>query len=247
MSLPSVLLVWIALFFLHSSVWALDSFHESFLAKMRKNGSSKERIMAWRNRFVEMEAGIWVHSWAGWTNQYKPTILNPPVVFDLRELFPAIPLNFSEPISACRSYLRGLYAGDGKTLLNHADETAKEWLKDFLKVDETRTNKSYYVLPKLSRVTVLLTANMKIDGKKYAMVLWRAENGENPTNNSVALQTTSFVWENQAWLLTRVVRDTAFDSIITCGKASGAAVAKYEKFQAIMKQSSFPPHFWAIR
>ena len=197
--------------------------NRDFLEQMRKNGASPELILSQRERDQVSESGVFIDHWTVWTNYYKAVILDPPVVFEMRDPYR---MNFTnDPVSAFRSYCRAQFTGDARTLLKYADTSGKKYLKSNLGVDEA-IKKTTYVRPNfMTHTTVLLTATTTVDSKDYALVFWRAQNERNPTNGIIALQTTIFVRKKDAngdtYLLSQDLGSSEFENIGVAAHATG--------------------------
>lgn len=228
-------------------------FRESILEGMRRSGASLGAIASKKADFQIEDDRATITNWAQWTNYFKPVALDPPVTFDMRDA--SRWQDFSNPTSALRSWKMALYAGDWKTLLKHADASGAEWLGK-AGVHEHSTNLSFHVVAsnKLTRVTILMTGTMRVGGRHYVMVLWRAENDPEPARGVVALQSTIFVREHN-WVLDRDryvftadLKESALGSVCSAaGLRHYGWWNRFVDFQREMERSAFPPHFYALR
>ena len=222
--------------------------HDAQLEKMRKDGASGPTITSMREVFQVMEKGIPVASWETWTNCYKAVILDPPVVFDIRD---EMKIDFSNPISACRSYHRAAFLRDTQTLTNHSDtyfgaELPKRYEREKAQLPSLRTNVS---VVSQSRITMLLTAMTSVDGKDYAMVLWRSQDAEAPTKKRISFQKSFFVHDSQrkSYLLTEdMSHGSVFNSLFGLQGAAAVGFSTYNDFYEAMKKSRFPKHFYTV-
>lgn len=225
---------------------------EAVLDGMRKRGASLGDIASMKATFQIRDDRATITNWIQWTNYFKAVVLDPPAEFDMREN--RWIADFSHPVSACRSYLLAIHVGDGKTIFKHADASGAEWLKRAGITEENPTGRSYHFISnKLTRVTILLTAGMRSDGKDYAMVLWRGQNSESPTNGPISLQTTIFmrqhnwVTDRDTYLLTGDLRDSALAHVCSAAGLRSYGLWSYDNFRSELEQSEFPAHFHAIR
>ena len=232
---------------------SIVEFRESILAGMRRNGASLGALASKKADFQIEDDRATITNWAQWTNYFKAVVLDPPVAFDLRNASWLV--DFSNPISALRSWKLALYVGDWKSLLKHADASGAEWLRK-AGIRENSTNASFHIVAsnKLTRVTILMTGTMRVGGRHYVMVLWRAETDPEPSRGFVELQTTIFVREHDwvldkdRWVFTADLKDSALG-----GACSAAGLRHYGlwpdggSFRRELEQSLFPAHFYALR
>jgi hypothetical protein len=219
--------------------------HEARIEEMRKSGESQPRIISEIESFQALEAGLTLASWTQWTNYYKAKVLNPPISFGNLDPYK---MDFTTPTSAYRSYKRAVILLDEPTLLKYADESGTDFLKKgTLAYAKREAGKLPPIVP--TRVTLLLTAEVAVNGKDYVMVLEREHNAQNPTNSPVFLQQHFFVHDKQrnAYLFTRDVEFGTFANLLPAAKAAGAGIAKYGIWMDRMKKSQFPPHFYEIK
>jgi len=222
--------------------------HDAQLEKMRKGGASGPAIISMKEVFQVMEKGMAIASWEAWTNYYKAVILDPPVVFDIRD---EVKIDFSNLISACRSYHRAAFLRDAQTLTNHSDtyfgaELQKRYEKEKARLPGSRTNVS---VVSQSRITILLMAMTSLDGKDYAMVLWRSQDAEAPTIKMISFQKSFFVYDSQrkSYLLTEdMSHGSVFNSLFGLQGASAVGFSTYNDFYEAMKKSRFPKHFYTV-
>ncbi|MCL4787513.1 MAG: hypothetical protein KJ070_12080 [Verrucomicrobia bacterium] len=222
--------------------------HEALLEKMRKTGGSVPRITSMKEVFHVLESGVAIESWETWTNYYMAVVLDPPVVFDIRD---EVEMDFSNPISACRSYHRAAFLRDAQTLTNYSDqyfgaELQKRYAKEKAYLANSATS---LAVVSQSRITMLLTATTSLDGKDYTMVLWRAQDAESPAKKRVSFQKTYFVYDSQrkSYLLTEdLSHGSVFDSLFGLPGASTVGFSSYIDFYRKMEKSRFPKHFYTL-
>jgi len=100
-----------------------------------------------------------------------------------------------------------------------------------------------------SRITMLLTATTSLDGKDYAMVLWRAQDAESPAKKTISFQKTFFAYgpQRKSYLLTEDLSyGSAFDSLFGLPGASAVGFSTYVDFYKKMEKSRFPKHFYTL-
>ena len=219
----------------------LRKFRQDYLEIMRSNGASPARITSQKERIRVEEADIRLDNWAAWTNYYHAVVLDSPVAFNKKEPFA---YDYLTPLSALRSYLRAFWTGDAKALLQHADASGQSFLKK-IGVNEAEP-RSTYDIPSMTLITPLLTAETSLEGKDYVLVFWRAQNDMNPKNGSIALQNTIFVRNGGEYFMTRDLEASYLEDILRAGQLKGGGIWKYPDFEKKMKESTFPPHFYAI-
>jgi hypothetical protein len=219
--------------------------HRTVLDQKRKQGASTPEVLSLAETFQVREAGVRITGWAEWTNHYRAEILDPPVVFDLRQ---DVAMDFSNPVSACRSYMRASYLRDRETLLKNADASEKASLRKRFEGDLEST-KPRVPNPKLALVSILLTARTAVEGREYVMVFWRAQNAEGPKNDLVGFQKTFLVKnpETNSYLVTQDLKDSTLASILAVARAAETGLGKYSDIYNKMTKSSFPAHFYEIR
>jgi hypothetical protein len=213
-------------------------FHEFALETMKKNGASSDLLSSTRANFQMDEAGVQINGWKGWTNQFPTVISDQPISFDKADAFN---YSYQDATAAFHSYVHAGFVGDGAEMLKHADSSGLEFLR---RMQVTETGKGPYDLPVMSHVTVLLTATTSFNGKKYTLVLSRAENSKSPQNGSVALQTMIFVEQNGMFLMTRDLRDSYFGRVCEKAGCPPGGLWKYAEFEKGMESSQFPKSFY---
>jgi hypothetical protein len=220
-------------------------FHEGILEGMRKRGVPEEDIISRMETFQMAETVGQMKNWNDWTNYYKADVMATPVTFDKREPWQ---INYNDPVSALHSYLRAAFIGDARTLLKYADESAKKNLKRVMNVDESIKKNTYEVFNTntLTRIYILMTATATVNGEKYVLVFWRAQNDEVPTHGFIALQNTTFLYKNGGYILTRNMEGSLLTSVLSMAQVNGAGLLKYTNFIQTMKKSSFPTNFYTI-
>ena len=210
----------------------------------RERGVEIGELNGMKERFAQENAGNPVRTWQDWTNTYRAKFLSPPVVFDASE--PG-PIDFSTPVAALRSFIRANVAGDAKTLLAYADESGRAFLRKVSKVDENNPKATYAVLPKLTRVTVLLTGATTFQGKDYTLLLYRVEESTNPKSGIVTFSTQIVRRQNNSFVISKDLDGSSpFESVRTVAGAYFMFLLPYPKFLARGKETSFPPHFYTI-
>lgn len=207
-------------------------------------GASQSEVNAIRERFELENSGESVNTWEQWKARYKPFLLDPPATFDVRD---GSPIDFSTPVAALKSYRRAILTGDARTLLAHADQSGRAWLKRQVGVDENSPKSTYEMFPKLSRVTVLFTATNRFDGKEYVLVFSRDQASISPKENRVAFNMDVFRYVGGKLQITDDIGIISpFRGVIAAAKADNGNLMPYPKFFEATKQSSFPPYFYTI-
>lgn len=216
---------------------------EDYLKWMKERKSEPEAINAQIEIFDFIDSGSVIDNWSSWAERYHAEVLNPPITFDIRD---PSPKNFSSPIKALQSYMSALYAGDAATLLKYADETGRRWLTGHMRVDETRKKASYEVFPKLTKVTVLLKATTKLQGREYILLLYRREAAENPKDNVIFLNAEVFRREKNEYFLSADMDSSPFIMPIYYSGVEDDGLYLYPTFFERFKKSAFPRHFFTI-
>ena len=216
-------------------------FHRAAMEQARKNGVPPEGIVAREANYQFDLSGMKIGSWTDWTNHFKAVLLNPPVLFKKREKFP---YDFSNPISAFRSYRHAFFIGDASTLLKYADESGRRRLNSL-----GVTNPGQFVhcdlTNALTEVTILLTASANYDGNDYVLVFWRGQNEVAPKNGAIALQKTIFVKTDGNYLLTQDMSESYLGQILEVSHAAGG-IWKYSKGLEYLKKSQLPSYFYDL-
>lgn len=210
----------------------------------RSRNARPEEINGMIQKFQFSNAGKSVRTWQEWTNYFNPRVLNPPLVFDEREPYP---FDFTSPVAAYKSYNRALFVGDSKTLLDHADETGRAWLKRQLGVDESHKQSTYESLTKMTSYTILLTATNTFEGNNYVLLLARNQENVNPKLGHVAFDVMIFRDMTNSFFISRDLDFTSdFGGVVQAARANGANLFPYSQFYEKVKQSEFPPYFYTI-
>jgi hypothetical protein len=190
------------------------------------------------------DSGVSITNFESWMRTFKAHVLNPAVVFDVRD---ALPIDFSTPIAAEQSYRRAKYDGDASTLLNNSDKNGKFFMEHILFVDKSKKVTSYEILRKLSHFTVLLTATYNFQGYSYTLVLIRAQEYEKPKDGIVILQVDMFKRVGDRFLFTGDI-DTScgFGNIFEAAHTKMSFLEHYPKFYEHTSCSALPPSFYTI-
>ncbi len=187
--------------------------------------------------------GVSLRTWADWTNCFKVTILDPPVFFDAAEPTK----DFGNPVAALKSHLHAVLVGDAETLLLHADETGRQWLKQAMRVDSAKPVHSYRgSMTNFTHTTVLMTADRFVGGKYYTLLLTREQDRLTPKEKMAALQVRIFKKQNGEYLFSRDLALSHFTFPLGYARADNVNAEKYPKFLDGMKTSQLPPHFYTI-
>ena len=213
------------------------------IQRRKAQGASVGELNGLKEKFARQNAGNPVKTWEDWKKAYSAEILSPPVRFDTHE---QCPIDFSTPIAALRSFHRAFVMGDAPTLLDHVDESGRTWLTRS-GVDVGNRKSSYDLFPKMSRITVLLTAVNQFEGTDYTLVLYRVEESSNPKTGRVTLQTRIFRRSGNHYLVSDDFSGTSpFGGVRIVAGAEKAFMSAYPDFYEKARQSSFPSHFYTI-
>ena len=190
------------------------------------------------------DSGILITNLDCWMKTFKAQVLNPAVVFDVRDV---LPVDFSTPIAAEQSYRLAIYHGDALTLLDNADANGKYFFEHILNVDKSKKVPSYEIFKRLTHFTVLLTAAYRFQGNDYIMVLIRAQENENPKNGIVIIQGDMFKHVRGQFVFTGDIDSgCAFGNVLKAAGAKMSFLEHYSKFYEHMSCSTLPPSFYTI-
>jgi hypothetical protein len=191
-----------------------------------------------------LDSGVSITNYNSWMKTFNAQVLNPAVVFDVRD---ALPIDFSTPIAAEQSYRRAKYDGDASTLLNNSDENGKFFMEHILFVDKSKKVTSYEIFKRLSHFTVLLTATYNFQGYRYTLVLVRAQEYEKPKDGIVILQVDMFKQVGDRFLFTGDINTSCgFGNIFDAAHTKMSFLEHYPKFYEHNKCSALPPSFYTI-
>jgi hypothetical protein len=210
---------------------------------MQDSGATVAQINGVKESFALMKDGTLATNWLAWKTHYNFQELNPPITYDVHLPWGA---DFSNPLSAQHSYRHAIYAGDGKTLYQYADETGKNDLKRLVG-DENVKRDTYEISPKITRYTVLFTATTKFEHHDYVMVFFRAQEGVDPKDGIVTFQSDIFKKTPNGYVYT-----ADLDASFTFGNPGAAAhvgpmfMPKYSRFYQIASKSEFPEYYYKI-
>ena len=221
-----------------------QQFQEFHFNEMRKNGASEAEIISQKEIFQLQNNGVQLSKWSDWVQHYRPRIHNPPITFDLHEPYEP---DFSTAENACRSYLRLHLTGDAKTLLENADRTGRENLRRYIKEGEERSTYHTFATNRLTRITVLLTANTLLESNEYSLVCWRAEDTSDPAKDAISLQKTFFVRREGKYLFTEDMRHSGLAALFSVARLERTGFWKYPEYISSLKASDLPPSFYTFR
>jgi hypothetical protein len=204
----------------------------------------RDQVVRLMEEFDQRTKGVEIRNWNSWTNYYATVLLDPPVVFDART---NDTYSYSTPLQALESYMHAIQVGNGKELLRQADATGNEFLRTILGVREEQSGQPYdRLFPKLTRITVLMTARTIVRGTEYVMFVIRKEAPRDVADDRLVLGCRVFRKVEDRYLYSQDMRGSPLTAVFRYAGVTDPPVGPAAKVLQRCKNSQLPPHFYTL-